>query len=297
MLEILNISKRLNKKEIIKNVSFSLRKNEIIALVGPNGAGKTTLLNLISNLIQPDEGEILLNKSNISNNNSFYNYISFMQDSSILYGNLTGYQHLKFIAKIHNKDINNVREIIKTLNMSNYINKKTKKYSLGMKQHLILGMSLISQPKILILDEPLNGLDPESSLLLRNILLNLKNEDTAILFSSHVLSEVDKIADKIIFVKEGEIISIIDNSIHKDNGDIYTLEIDNISKVIDIFENNSIKIEKISENRITIKIETNQFNEIMSLLLENDIQVLAIEKAKKKLSEDYYYDLLGGNYE
>lgn len=204
IIKVNNLDKSYKSKQVLKNINFEISTPSIIGLVGPNGAGKTTLMNCITNLINYQNGDIeILGKSN--KDAEIFKEISFMQDNRVLYPYLTGYDHLKYICDIQNIDYNEIKNISEKIGITSYLNMKTKEYSLGMKQHLLIAMAIINKPKLIIMDEPLNGLDPDSIIATRELIKELHNDGTTILISSHSLSELGFITSDIIFIKNGEI--------------------------------------------------------------------------------------------
>ena len=290
--EVNGISKRISNKIILDNITFSLKSNEVVALVGPNGAGKTTLLKTMAGLLKLDGGTIQIFGLNTQKNREqVLSKLSFMQDSSVLYSNLTGYDHLHFIAKINKLKKDSVQEMIKELKIENYIYKKVAKYSMGMKQHLLLAIALINKPQLLLLDEPLNGLNPGSSSMLRNIILKLRNQGTSILFSSHVLGEVDKVADRILFIKEGKIIS--ENHLDSlTSNKIYIFRVSPIKMAIEILTPQVAELVELDNNKVKITIPNLGFNEILKSLYENKIEIYDIEETENG-AESIYHNLYG----
>ncbi|WP_262175561.1 ABC transporter ATP-binding protein [Saccharococcus sp. Marseille-Q5394] len=205
ILSVKDVYKSYGKEQVLKGITFEIEEPQIIALVGPNGSGKSTLMNIITNLLPADKGEItVLGKSN--RDPYIFREISFMQDNTVLYEYLTGYDHLQFICDVQGLPKKQLLETADRIGITSYLNKKVKNYSLGMKQHLLLAMAVINKPKLAILDEPLNGLDPTSAIRVRNLLLALRDEGTAILLSSHNLAEIDRVTSSILFLKKGNLI-------------------------------------------------------------------------------------------
>lgn len=168
ILQLIQVSKSFGDHQVLDNIDFELKEPQIIGLVAPNGYGKTTLFNIISNLEKPDHGEIMI-FSEKNTNEKIFEHLAYLQDNRVLYDNLTAREHLAFVAACHNVEQQEIIEICDRLGMSHYLDKRVKKYSLGMKQHLLLAIALISQPQLLLLDEPLNGLDPSSVKLLEKL--------------------------------------------------------------------------------------------------------------------------------
>src|SRR5690606_7261978 len=159
--------KAYGKEQVLKGITFEIEEPQIIALVGPNGSGKSTLMNILTNLLPADKGEVtVLGRSNRDPN--IFREISFMQDNTVLYEYLTGYDHLQFICDVQGLSKKQLLDTAGRIGITSYLNKKVKNYSLGMKQHLLLAMAVVNKPKLMILDEPLNGLDPTSAIRVRN---------------------------------------------------------------------------------------------------------------------------------
>ena len=205
ILSVKDVYKSYGKEQVLKGITFEIEEPQIIALVGPNGSGKSTLMNIITNLLPADKGEVtVLGKSNRDPN--IFREISFMQDNTVLYEYLTGYDHLQFICDVQGLPKKHLLETADRIGITSYLNKKVKNYSLGMKQHLLLAMAVVNKPKLMILDEPLNGLDPTSAIRVRELLLALRDEGTTILLSSHNLAEIDRVTSSILFLKKGNLI-------------------------------------------------------------------------------------------
>lgn len=198
LLTLDNINKKIKSKSILKNVSFNLNNGEIIGLVGGNGAGKTTLMKVILGLSSYQSGKI--NSNTASNNND----IGALIESPGLYPFLTGYENMKLINE--DKDNTHIQKVVNQLEMDEFIYSKVKTYSLGMKQKLGIALSLLNHPTLVILDEPMNGLDPKAVKNVRETIVSLKNQGVTFLVSSHILSELVKITDSILIIDQGEII-------------------------------------------------------------------------------------------
>ncbi|WP_440895947.1 ABC transporter ATP-binding protein [Amphibacillus sp. Q70] len=207
ILQLDQVSKRYKTQTVIDNVSLTIDQPGIYALVGPNGVGKTTLLNCICHIIPINSGAItLLDQSNKSYH--VFKQVAYLQDHTVLFHYLTGYDHLKYISDSHQLPKKRVDEVADYVGMSNYLNKKVGDYSLGMKQHLLVAIALVNQPKLLFMDEPLTGLDPSSAIRIRNILLDLDRNGTTVILSSHNLAEIDRVTNQIIFLKDGKLIEV-----------------------------------------------------------------------------------------
>lgn len=213
ILRVENISKRIKRKNIINNISFEVKEGDICGFIGPNGAGKTTLIRLITGLIKPTEGSIYINNYdvNIQRKEALIN-LGAIVEAPIFFSYLTGEQVLLNLS-ILNEDMNkeerkqNVEEVLKIVGLFDRRGDKVSTYSLGMKQRLGIAQSLLNNPKVIILDEPANGLDPMGMIELRELILKLNKEKGITFFiSSHLLDELQKICEKLVIIKEGSLV-------------------------------------------------------------------------------------------
>ncbi|MFT8339130.1 ABC transporter ATP-binding protein [Schleiferilactobacillus harbinensis] len=199
ILSVSSLTFSWRKQVVFQNSSFTINQPGLYGLVAPNGAGKTTLLNLISNLLQPQTGEILLYGQSNTTTHVFQN-VAFLQDNSVLYPYLSGRDHLNSVADTHSIPRAKIASVIDNLEMSDYLDKHVSKYSLGMKQRLLLAMSLVVKRPLLLLDEPLNGLDPTSLMIVRETLESIKAEGQTALISSHNLDELMRVTQDVFFI-------------------------------------------------------------------------------------------------
>lgn len=198
-LEVNNISKKYDKKEILKKISFVLKEGEICGLVGVNGAGKSTLMKILMGLIQANSGEILID----DNRTEKINNIDGVIEKPALYENLSAYDNLKVKALLNDISDKKIRDILNTVGLEN--NKvSVKKYSMGMKMRLGIALAILNDPKFLVLDEPFNGLDPIGVKQLNELIKNLSSKNTTILISSHQLDTLIDISDHIVMINDGE---------------------------------------------------------------------------------------------
>ena len=209
VLEVTNLSKSFGKRKILSDINMNIYEGDIIGLIGPNGAGKTTLMKTILNLYKYDKGNVKIcgydTKTNLE---EALSKIGSIIENPDMYGKISGRKNLKItelINAINDEEYTN--KMIRFVNLEDRIDDKVKKYSLGMKQRLGIANALIKKPKLLILDEPTNGLDPAGIRELRNMLKRISEEENiSILISSHILAEVENICDEIIIIDKGKII-------------------------------------------------------------------------------------------
>lgn len=213
VLETKKLSKKFGDKEILKSIDMTIYEGDIVGLIGPNGAGKSTFIKTVLNLYKETEGEVSICGINVDEDfESALSNVGCVIESPDLYPHLSGLKNLKIVALMNNiKDDEYIEKIIKMFKLNTRINDKVKKYSLGMKQRLGIACALIKKPKLLILDEPTNGLDPLGIKELREIIKNISEErNVTVLISSHILSEIENICDRIFIIDNGYIIDEID---------------------------------------------------------------------------------------
>lgn len=282
ILKVENVIKKFGDYKVLDGININIDSPGIYALIGPNGAGKTTLFNVISNLIKPTSGKIEVVDRPNTDSKIFYE-VSFLKDNRVLYDYLSGYDHLSFIASAQKIDKNRINEVIDKLQISKYIRKKVGTYSLGMKQHLLIAMAILNKPKFLILDEPLNGLDPTSVIKVRGIFQELSKNGTAILISSHTLSEIDLMTNNILFLKNGK---IIEEDEFIDNYSKYEIlisdeSLEKIERLKDLYDY------KLNGNILIIDLEDSNISNLIELLQKNDIKIKDITKIKIGSEEKY----------
>ncbi len=290
ILQVKNLSKSFGKNPIIKNITFDIKEGEIVGFVGPNGAGKTTTLKLISSLIYPDSGKIVINGHDLlKEREAALSNVSAIIENPGLYTYLSGKENMEFIRKVRGKSNKEMDFIINYIGLSNRINDSVKKYSLGMKQRLALGMCILSEPKLLILDEPTNGLDPTGNIEFRNLITSLvKEKKISVFLSSHILSEVDKICDRVLFIKEGELILTNSNQKNRDEQS-YIIKVNDANKARFILEEFEFicNISVENQNEILVRIKENKLSDILNFLSQNGINFSDIEKVKSNLESEY----------
>ena len=288
LIEVKNIHKRYAKHHALDSVSFNIYEGRICGLIGENGAGKTTLIRIISGLIKQDSGEIVGLKGC---------KLSSIVESPALHLNLSAYDNLHYQLLLcgENPSYEKIEKVLNLVGLADVDpKKKAKDFSLGMRQRLAIGLAIIDSPKLLILDEPINGLDPKGIKDIRDILATLKNDfNITILISSHILSELDLIADDYVIMSKGKVIQ-------EDSKSAILSSLAN--KIIVSTATNHIAIEILTANdcQCTLlpdKIEVNHtsltINQIIDLLRENQIEIFEIYKEQVSF-EEYYFNLVEG---
>ncbi|QDJ58907.1 ABC transporter ATP-binding protein [Weissella sagaensis] len=205
-LEIKHLEKNFGKKKILTDVSFTVTKGHIVGLVGANGAGKTTIMKAILGLVGFSNGTITINGESVSlNKHQALSKVGALIENPGIYPYLTGWDHLRLFAE-KNITKSMMTELVSALKMDKYIHQKAKGYSLGMKQKLGIALAFLNNPDFVILDEPMNGLDPQATFDLRQLITTKANEGTTFLISSHILGELEKLAKDLVIIDRGQII-------------------------------------------------------------------------------------------
>ena len=207
-LEIKKINKKYGDQDALIDVSFSLKKGDIVGFLGPNGAGKTTLMKIITSIIKPDSGDITINGYDTQKNEiSTKRQIGYLAENNPLYKDMLVTEYLDFIAslyEIENKK-DKVKEIIKKTGLESEIKKKIEELSKGYKQRVGIAAALVHDPNVLILDEPTTGLDPNQLIEIRKLIQEI-GQEKIVLLSTHILQEIPKICNHIIIINKGRIV-------------------------------------------------------------------------------------------
>ncbi len=230
MLEIKNFSKTYskNKKKAVDDLSIKVEDGEIYGFIGHNGAGKTTTIKSMVGIIDFEEGDILVNGISIKDNPiEVKKQIAYIPDSPDIYTSYTGINYLNFIADIFNISKEEreaeIKKYADTFDLTNALGDLISSYSHGMKQKLVIISALLHKPKLLILDEPFVGLDPNASHKLKTIMKNMCKEGASIFFSSHVLEVVEKLCNKVGIIKDGKLVLSVDLSKEKQAKNLETI--------------------------------------------------------------------------
>ena len=210
VLQVDQVKKRIGKKWIIHGVSFDVRAGEIFGFLGPNGSGKTTTIRMLVDLIKPTEGQIELCGYNVNRDpEQALQYVGCIVENPEVYTYLTGWENLEHFARMQ-PGIDHVRiqEVVDIVRLEGRIHDKVKTYSLGMRQRLGIAQALLGRPKLLILDEPTNGLDPKGIKELRAFIRELADQGMAVFVSSHLLSEIQLMCDRVAIINQGRVLAV-----------------------------------------------------------------------------------------
>ncbi|MDE7425595.1 MAG: ABC transporter ATP-binding protein [Lachnospiraceae bacterium] len=299
VIETNKLTKQYRNQISVKELSIHVPRGKIYGLLGRNGAGKTTTMKMLLNLVQPTSGTIsIFNEDYLKCPLKTYRKIGALIETPCFYENLTGTENLKILARLrgqHRKDA--IDYALSIVGLDNGIHKTFGMYSLGMKQRLGIAAAIMHEPEVLILDEPINGLDPIGIHEIRNYLLQLCNENgTTILISSHVLSEIEQIADIIGVMHEGCLLEETNmNDLHKRNRKYVEYEVSDVYKATLILERklqyNDYTI--VDKHFIRLFSNIDDSAKINSCFIENGIAVTQVNIKEEKL-EDYFSSLIGG---
>ena len=287
MVRISNVSKSYGQQRALDQVTIPIKRGQICGLVGENGAGKTTLLRILCGLSISTEGEIEVSK-NLK--------IGSLIEAPALYQNLSAYDNLKYLGLQLGLDQLNsrVEEVLDIIGLATVSKKKkSKNFSLGMRQRLAIGMAILDQPDFLILDEPINGLDPSGIKEVRKLLLKLKEKQgMTVLISSHLLSELEQIADYFVMMSKGKVLEILeqDQLSHKMKKNIYLATNDNL-RMQDVLEEKNIDYQ-VDKDYLVLHLKDKPMT-IIQMVVDAQLEVQEIFYQKFHF-EDYYLEQIGG---
>jgi ABC-2 type transport system ATP-binding protein len=292
IIQTRNINKLYGKRAVLRDVSVTVEKGKIYGFVGRNGAGKTTFLRVIMGLAAVQSGEIGLfdsfDKKDVTRARL---KIGGIIEAPVVYPNMSAYQNMKFAGMAKGAQFESV---YRKFSLDNYGNKKARDFSLGMKQRLAIAMAMIGNPELLVLDEPLNGLDPTGIVEINEILRILNAEGVTILISSHILSELARIVSDVIFIDNGAILK---------QTTLAEIENESRSRVIFSVDNNSLAEEVLRSKGIQTTTEGDKLiinngmeaYELSKIMFQNNLIITHLSEFRGNL-EDYFINLLqGGN--
>lgn len=292
ILKVRNLTKKFGTRVAVNNVSFEVYEGEIFGFLGPNGAGKTTTIRMITGLAKPTTGDVYICDKSIKNEfeKAIINVGGIIENPE-MYNNFSGMENLKYFAGLYkNVTKERIDEVVKIVGLEDRIHDKIKNYSLGMKQRIGIAQALLHSPKLLILDEPTNGLDPNGIIDMRNFLKKIATEEgIAILVSSHILAEMELMCDTVGIMNMGRLESIksIDSITKKETGPqtiMVTVSFPNYAGklIMEKFNPEHISIE---DKTLTVVIDPARIPEISVLLVTNGISIYAIHAIKKTLED------------
>ncbi|MFR9290928.1 MAG: ABC transporter ATP-binding protein [Clostridium paraputrificum] len=294
-----NVTKEFKNKAVLKGVSFNIEAGDIYGLIGENGAGKTTLLKLMVNLLKPTSGNIqVLGKEIKKDSYDYLRNIGALIDEPVFYKKLTLYENFKVHCEyLGFYDEEKLESILRRVGLHNKKDRKIKELSFGEKQKLAIAYALITEPELLILDEPTNGLDPIAIVELREILLKLNREfNTTIIISSHAINELETLVNKVMILKNGEIVE--DGLLEeiKEKCSVYIeIEVEDSSKALAILEKelNIRNMKLINKGTIRVYEALEERKKILSTLVKSDVEVLSFNMVQISLEEYFIRKVRG----
>ena len=291
LLSVNRISKSFEDRAVLSDVSFDIGEGEIVGFLGPNGAGKTTAIKIILGLLTPNAGEVYIDGLNVRTDfEKAIRNVGAIIETPELYGYLSGMDNLKVAARPYRVRRSRINEVVEAVGLSEQIGEKVRRYSLGMRQRLGIAQAMLHSPKLLILDEPLNGLDPSGVLDFRMLVRSLAAGGTSVLISSHQLAEMELMCSRLIIIESGFIVSIKtlkeltgesdDNPVH------YRLDVNDAARALKLLTDNGFSAET-AESGLNVYMTRLQSAEAARLLVENNIAVYGLTAVKKTLSDAF----------
>ncbi len=290
IVEIKNLNKTIKGKHIIKDLNLDFYPGQITGFLGPNGAGKTTSIRMMTGLMYPSKGEVIIDGKKLSTNyEEAISNIGVIVENPEMYKYMSGYKNLQHFARMH-KGVTKQRidEVVAQVGLQNRIHEKVKTYSLGMRQRLGLAQAMLHRPKFLILDEPTNGLDPAGIREFRMYLRKIAVEDNvAIVVSSHLLSEIELMVDRIAIIQNGELIDI--RELQHVAAAQYYIEVGQPDQLQAMFEEPLTK----ENGGYVVNLTKEEVPALIRKLVESGIDLYTIQPIQKRL-EDQFIEMTGG---
>ena len=297
VLEVLGLKKRIGLKTIVEDITFDMHEGEIIGLLGPNGSGKTTIMRMMVGLTKATKGDVYCFEKPLGlGKTAMLKEVGAMIETPEFYNYMSGWANLKQFARVCGKKVTRARmkELVEFVGLSKVIRKKVKTYSLGMRQRLGLAQALLNNPKVLILDEPVNGLDPQGVQDFRNKLKEIAATGVSILISSHLLDEIEKVSDRIIVIEKGKIIA--DDKLENLVSDeiVKTLIVThNIEKTEMLIGELGIRYELTKDGFVFENLNREEKARIITYLVNNNVELDTIRELHTSL-EDRFLQITGG---
>ena len=293
VLEIINLNKRYGDKRILSNANMTVYEGDIYGFVGKNGAGKTTLMKTCLGITNKESGEIkFFNSTNYNKRNK----VGALIENPALYEEVSARKNMELYATIFGEGKREIDEILKMVGLSEHSNRKVKKFSLGMKQRLGIAIALLNSPKFLILDEPINGLDPEGIAEIRKIIIDLnRKEKITFLISSHLLDELGKIATRYGFIANGTIEEMKAEELQEKCKNTLCIETssDKTNQLFEDFKKKYRELEpKVNNNIIEMRYVEETVPGIARYMNKNNYNIYSIFPKKESL-EKYFLERVG----
>ena len=293
IMETVGLRKSYKGNVVVNDVNIHVPKGAIYGFVGPNGAGKSTVMKMILNLIQPEAGEVQLFGEKVTDQSyEVFKRVGSIIENPYFYEKMTARQNLELHCDymgFPNKE--RIDEVLQMVDLQNVEGKQIRHYSLGMKQRLAIARAILAKPEFLILDEPINALDPEGIREMRNLFQRLNQEDgTTIFISSHILSEVDLIADTIGIIQHGNLLAELPiEEIHKHQTEYISLQVDDVAHAATLLEQMGITNFSILDKEFIRIYDSNISGKVLSkALIESGVGLESLGRKQDTL-EDYFF--------
>lgn len=292
IVQLKDVTKTIRGKTIIDKVSFDVYGGEVFGFLGPNGAGKTTTIRMIVGLMKLTDGDVLIEGKSIQKDfENAVQHVGAIVENPEMYKFLSGYKNLVHYSRMY-KGISKqkIDEVVKLVGLEKRINDKVKTYSLGMRQRLGIAQSLLHDPKVLILDEPTNGLDPAGIREIRDYIRRLaKERGMAVIVSSHLLSEMEMMCDRIGIIQNGKLIDVqsMDDFVST-QGQLFKLEVDQPEDVkVKVAQFNSAWTVEVVDRSLVIDMTKDEIPDLVRWCVTNNIEVYGVSPATKTLEDRF----------
>ena len=294
VLSIKNVSKHLGRRKILSDISLEVKEGEIFGFLGPNGSGKTTTIKLILGLLRMESGEIsICGYDNVKDFEQAMRCVGGIIENPEMYKYLTGRQNLEQYLRMYPElPPERIDEVIRLVRMESRINDKISKYSLGMRQRLGIAQAVLHHPKLLILDEPTNGLDPAGIKELRDVLKQLAREEgVAVFVSSHMLSELQLMCDRVGIIDRGVTVGFrsldAEGMIEEDDYSHYTMETPDGIQAMQLLSAKGLCANLLYEQVLSFDAEHQKIPEILTVLCSEGVRVYGLGRQKKSLEDTF----------
>ncbi|CAH0346548.1 ABC transporter ATP-binding protein [Bacillus sp. CECT 9360] len=297
VVSLSNVTKKIKNKTIIDGISFDVYAGEIFGFLGPNGAGKTTTIRMLVGLMKITSGDIHINGQSVKTNfEGAVQHVGAIVENPEMYKFMSGYDNLKHYARMTGGvSKERIAEVVELVGLTQRIKEKVKTYSLGMRQRLGLAQALLHRPKVLILDEPTNGLDPAGIREIRDYLKKLaREENMAVIVSSHLLSEMEMMCDRIGIIQNGKMIDVQNvREIMKEEKQSYLINAIPLQKAFDVLKGSFAEADLvITKQNIQLNGSKADIPKMVAQLVENEIDIYEVSQVNKSL-EDKFLEITG----
>lgn len=305
MLKVVNLTKRYGSLEVLKGISFEIKKGMIYGFLGQNGAGKSTTMNILTGLIDHNGGEIYLDgKALKDNKRALLQKVGYLPQDPVFYGYMTGYEYMDFIGQVNKMPQKRIKErsqeLLEVVGLKDAANRRVGGYSGGMKQRFGLAVSMFNYPEILFLDEPTSALDPEGRMELLEFILSLKEKGTTVFLSTHILNDVERICDEVSIIHQGKIVISENLEVLKNKyiQPIYDVEFEkNCESISDRLKSEGwIQNVTVNRNHASVYVSNMKAasNQLLSLLINENNPITSFNLRKSNL-EDIFIRVVSGD--